>query len=369
MEETDITIVGAGVVGLAIAACVSRSGKKVIIAEKNPTFGQEASSRNSEIIHSGIYYPLNSLKARLCLEGRRLLYQFCEEQNIPHKRLGKLIVATNDEEATDLQELIKRGKSNGVEGLSMLTGDEIKKLEPEIKAVCAIYSSSTGIVDTHQLMKRLEYLAKDKGAVFAYGCEVIGIENKKGGYQVDIRDTDGERMAIFSRVLINSAGLHSEKVARMAGVDVEDCNYQLHYSKGEYFRVKANKSRLVNHLIYPTPKEASLGIHTVTDMQGEMKLGPNAFYVEDIDYDVDSSHKQEFYEFVKAFLPFIEPDDLNPDVAGIRAKLQAPGKPERDFVISDEEEKGFPGLINLIGIESPGLTASLAIANYVDSVI
>lgn len=369
MEETDVTIIGAGVVGLAIAAYVSQSNKRVVVAEKNPTFGQETSSRNSEIVHSGIYYPPNSLKARLCLEGRQLLYKFCEEGNIPHKRFGKLIVATNDKETAGLEDLIKRGEGNGVEELSLLTGNEIKKIEPRISAVCAIYSPSTGIVDTHRLMKRLEHLAKDKGAIFAYGCEVIGIEKKEGGYQADIRDTDGGRITLFSRVLINSAGLHSEKIARMAGLDIKRFDYELHYSKGEYFRVKASKSGLVNHLIYPPPEETSLGIHTVTDMQGEMKLGPNAFYVNDIDYDVDPSHKEEFYESAKPFLPFIEPDDLSPDVAGIRAKLQAPGEPVRDFVISEEGKKGFPGLINLIGIESPGLTASLAIANYVDSMI
>lgn len=369
MEETDIIIIGAGVIGLAIAACVSRKDRNVIVVEKNPTFGQEASSRNSEIIHSGIYYPPNSLKAKLCVEGRHLLYQFCEEQDIPYKRSGKLIVATNDKEAKELEALIDRGKKNAVENLSLLAKEQIKKIEPNIRAICAIHSPSTGIVDTHQFMKRLQYLAKDRKVIFAYNCEVIGIEEKTGGYQVDIRDADGEKLTLFTRILINSAGLNSERIARMAGMDIKKSGYELHYSKGEYFRVKANKSKLVNRLIYPTPKETFLGIHTVADIQGEMKLGPNAFYVEEIDYDVDPTHKYEFYESTKRFLPFIELDDLSPDVAGIRAKLQAPGEPVADFVISHEEEKGFPGLINIIGIESPGFTASLAIANYVGSMI
>lgn len=369
MGETDIVIVGAGVVGLAIAAAVSQKDREVIVVEKNQTFGQETSSRNSEIIHSGIYYPPHSLKARLCAEGRDLLYQFCRERKVSHKRVGKLIVATNDKEAEELEALIDRGRDNGVRDLSLLTKEQIERIEPNIRGVCAIHSPSTGIIDTHQFMKGLESLAEDKGAIFAYHCQVIGIEKKANGYQIDIQDTNGEKTTLSCRVLINSAGLNSDKIAQMAGIDIKRYDYQLHYSKGEYFRVKAKKSGLVNGLVYPTPKEDSLGIHTVADIQGEMKLGPNAFYVEEIDYEVDPAHREEFYESTKGFLPFIEPGDLTPDIAGIRAKLQAPGEPAADFVVSEEREKGFPGLINLIGIESPGFTASLAIANYVNSMI
>lgn len=354
---------------MAIASRIGQKDRDVIIIERHPGFGQETSSRNSEVIHSGLYYPEGSLKARLCLEGKRLLYQFCQEYNIAHKRLGKLIVATNDEEVEDLEELLTRGKNNGVRDLKLLTKKEIETIEPHIQAVSAIHSPSTGIIDTHQLMKHLEFLAKDKGVTFAYNCEVIGIEKKEGGYQIDIRDADGQRLNLSCRVLINSAGLHSDKIARMVGIDIKESGYELHCCKGEYFRVEGNKSKFINQLVYSTPKDIGLGIHTVIDLQGQLKLGPNAFYVDRIDYDVEPSHVTEFYKSAKKFLPFIELDDLSPDMAGIRPKLQGPGEPVEDFVISHEEKRGLPGLINLIGIDSPGLTASLAIARHVDSML
>ena len=218
-------------------------------------------------------------------------------------------------------------------------------------------------------MRCLEYLATDKGVIFAYNSEVMGIEKIKDGYKIIARDRGDDQIEIFSKVAINSAGLNSDKIAQAAGIDIEKSGYRLHYSKGEYFRVKAKKSSFIKRLIYPTPEEGSLGIHTVIDLKGELKLGPNAFYVDNVNYDVENSHAAEFYESAKRYLKFIEPDDLSPDISGIRPKLQAKGEPSRDFVISEEEEKGYPGLINLIGIESPGLTASLAIAEYVGNMI
>ncbi len=369
MEKADIVIIGAGVAGLAVASEVGQSNKEIVVIEQHPGFGRETSSHNSEVIHSGIYYPEGSLKAKLCIEGKKLLYQLCREENIPHKQLGKLIVAVNTAEVEQLEELAKRGKNNGVDDLSLLTEKEIKRIEPHIRAICAIKSPSTGIIDTHQLMKYLEFSAKDKGVIFAYNCKVVGIEKRTGGYKVVIRDADGQSLTLSARVLINCAGLHSDKIARMAGIDIEEAGYKLHFSKGEYFRVKGDKSKFISQLIYPAPEDEGLGIHTVIDLQGQLKLGPNVFYTAKINYDVDPFHKKEFYQSARTFLPFIEPDELSPDMAGIRPKLQAPGGSWRDFVIADEGKKGFPGLINLIGIESPGLTASLAIAKYVVSMI
>lgn len=369
MQKTDIIIIGAGVVGLSIATALSRKSRNIIVLEKEKAFGQGPSSRNSEIIHSGIYYKKNSLKAKLCVEGKELLYEFCQQQEIPHKRLGKLIVATDNDEAGELEKLFERGRDNGVEDLQLLDKTELKKIEPQVKAVSAISAPSTGIVDTHQFMKKLHYISESRGVVFAYNCEVIDITEKKECYEVFIRDADGENINLFTKTLINSAGLYSDEMAEMAGIDIKKHNCELHYSKGEYFRLNQSKARLIKHLIYPTPDSTSLGIHTVADLQGQMKLGPNAFYVDEIDYDVDVNHKEEFYMSAKRYLPFLECGDLTPDMAGIRAKLQAPGEPERDFIISDEKEKGFPGLIDLIGIESPGLTASLAIAKYVGSML
>jgi len=369
MEKQDVIIVGGGVVGLAIARELSSTGKDVLLIERYPTFGQETSSRNSEVIHAGIYYEKDSLKAKLCVKGKELLYEFCRKYDVPHKHLGKLIVAINDTETKELKELFKRGKDNGVDDLSLLSKNEVKEKEPNIKAEAALYSPSTGIVDTHKLMKCLESQAKKNGVTLAYSCELISISNKIQPYEIELKDADGEKMSISAPVFINSGGLNSDKIASMVGIDIDKSGYNLYYSKGEYFRVKGSKAGLVKHMIYPTPKEASLGIHTVTDMEGQLKLGPNALYVEKIDYDVDELHIDEFYESTRNFLPFIEKDDLSPDTSGIRAKLQAPGAHKRDFVISEESNKGFPGFINLIGIESPGLTASLAIARYVKDLV
>jgi len=361
MEKPDIIIIGAGIVGLSIATALSQKGRSIIVIEKENSFGQHASSRNSEIIHSGIYYKKDSLKAKLCVEGRELLYQFCREHNIPHRQCGKLIVATNDKEVLELEKLFANG--------SMLGGEDIKKIEPTIDAIAAIHSPLTGIVDTHQLMKRLQNIAENRGVIFAYGCEAIGIKRNNDFYGIRVADSDGEELMLHTKTLINSAGLYSEKIAQMVGIDTVKDNYRLYYSKGEYFRVSNTKPGVLNHLIYPTPEKASLGIHTVMDLGGGLKLGPNAYYTDKIDYDIDSSNRELFYKSAKWFLPFLELENLTPDMAGIRAKLQAPGEKERDFVISHEDKKGLPGFINLIGIESPGLTASLAIAKHVENMV
>jgi len=369
MERTDIVIIGAGVVGLAIAAEVGRGGRDVVVTEKHSTFGQGISSRNSEIIHAGIYYPKDSLKAKLCVEGNALLYDFCREHNIPCRQLGKLIVATDEGEVSELEGLLRCGAENGARDLALLSGDETGKLEPNVKALAALHSPSTGIVDTHRLMQRLGFLAEERNVTIAYNCEVAGIEKNEEGYMLRLRDADGESVSLQAGIVINSAGLDANRMAGLVGMDIEKAGYKLHYSKGEYFRVGGSKSGLVSRLIYPTPEEAGLGIHTVTDMQGQLKLGPNAFYVDDINYDVDASHAAEFHNRAKRFLPFIEPEDISADMAGIRPKLQRPGGPKRDFVVCEEGEKGFDGFINLIGIDSPGLTASLPIARYVKTLI
>ncbi|MFH1868731.1 MAG: NAD(P)/FAD-dependent oxidoreductase, partial [Candidatus Omnitrophota bacterium] len=369
MDKADVIVIGAGVVGLAVAARLSDKGKDVIAVEKHPTFGRETSSRNSEVIHSGIYYPKSSLKAKFCLEGKELLYEFCERYAVPHKKIGKLIVAVNSKEEKELESLIQQGHVNGVSDLILLNKEELRRAEPNIEAVAAIESPSTGIVDTHRLMKTLELQAKDCGTIFAYGCEAVGIEKSGEGYEVIILDADGERISLGAKVVVNSAGLYSDKIASMAGIDTEDSGYLIHYCKGEYFRVGGGKAKLLNKLIYPVPKKTNLGVHTVVDMQGELKLGPNAFYVEDLNYDVDASHAGAFHESVKGFLPFIDLDDLSPDTSGIRPKIQSEGDEFKDFVISNETGKGMPGFINLIGIESPGLTASLSIAKYIETMI
>lgn len=364
--RADITIIGAGVIGLGIAAQVTRQGKEVYVLEKNETFGQETSSRQSEVIHSGIYYPEGSLKAKLCVAGNRILYELCERCGIGHKRLGKLIVATSDEETGELQTLLERGQRNGAEGLRILSQREMKELEPNVEGVAAILSSSTGVIDSYALMKYFVAKAKDGGAQIAYQSKVVGIEKVADGYKVTVEDGTG-KFSFTTRLLINCAGLYSDKVAELAGIDIAKAGYKLHYCKGEYFSVGGGKNTLVKRLIFPVPppKVTGVGIHVTFDLEGRMRLGPSIHYVDSIDYAIDNQHQQLFYDSVRRFLPFIEYDDLEPEMAGIRPKLQEPGGDIKDFMIRDESDKGLPGFINLIGIESPGLTASPAIAKYV----
>lgn len=373
MEKADITIIGAGIVGLAVSASVSEQDRAVYVLEKNMSFGQESSSRNSEVLHSGIYYPQNTLKAKTCLEGNRMTYEICERNNIPCEKLGKLIVACEREEVKELERLLQNGKANGVLGLKILTSREIKELEPNIRAVAALYSPNTGIVDSHNLMGHFFQKAKTKRCEFVFQTEVTQIKKQDDGYEVTVRDADGTDFSFLTRMLINCAGLNSDIVAELAGLDIKKENYILEFCKGEYFRVSGSKSRLIKHLIYPLPdgQGVSLGIHATPDLGRSLRLGPDAQYIEKDkrNYDIDDSKKEKFWRAVNSFLPFIERDDLSSDTAGIRPKLQGPDNGFRDFVISNEEEKGFPGLINLIGIDSPGLTCAPAIAKYVRNII
>ncbi len=372
MEEVDIVIIGAGVVGLAIAREIAKADRSVIILERNTAFGQETSSRNSEVIHGGMYYPGGSLKARLCVEGRRLLYELCEKYSIAYKKIGKLVVAVETDEKDELQKLLALGKANGVGGLSMLTANQIKKIEPNIKGLFAMYSPQTGVVDSHSLMKFYLNSAQDNGAMVVFNAEAVSIEKNAEGYIVNVKNGE-ETIKVTARVVINSAGLDSDKVANMAGIDLDKNKYRLHYCKGQYFRVNAAKSKMINGLVYPVPKPKAggLGIHATIDLAGSMRLGPDDEYMKDCvkDYSVDSLRAEKFFKSAKAFMPFIELDDLTADTSGIRPKLQEEGGEFRDFIIQDESGKGLPGFVNLIGIESPGLTASPAIAKYVGGLV
>ncbi len=365
MEKVNITIVGAGVIGLAIAWELSKVYKDILIIEKNSSFGQETSSRNSEVIHAGIYYPEDSLKAKTCVEGKELLYRFCKENKIAHKKIGKLIVAIDKAEVKDLEELFGRGLGNGVADIKIISRNEVKALEPNIEAQAAIYSPSTGILDSHAFMKSLLLQFESRGGTIAYNTELIGIEVVKEGYELAVEGKGKENFQFLTRVLINSAGLDSDVVAQMAGI--KDKDYELKYCKGSYFRIGNNKAQFINRLIYPVPVKdrAVLGIHATLDLAGGLHLGPDDEYVDKIDYDVDESKKAVFYESVRQFLPFIELEDLTPDISGIRPRLQGPDEGFRDYIIKEESEKGLPAFVNLIGIESPSLTGSLSIAKLV----
>ncbi len=368
LTEIDIAIIGAGVVGLATAREIAKDKKEVFVFEKNRTFGLETSSRNSEVIHAGIYYPEDSLKAKLCIEGKILLYKLCDKHNIAYKNTGKIIVATDENEIGYLEKLYAQGRKNGVDDLVLISRTELKKLEPNVEARAGLLSPSSGMFDTHNLLKLLYSQAREKGAAFVFGTEVIGIKKSGSKYKVQIKDREGTSTFV-AHVVVNCAGLNSDRIAQLAGIDIAKAGYKLHYCKGEYFSLDSKYKNLVSRLIYPTPEQAGYGVHWRQALDGRVLLGPSAHYVEAIDYAVEETYKQYFYNSAKRFIPLINLVDLTPESAGIRPKLQEPGEAFRDFVIAHEEKAGFPGLINLIGIESPGLTASPAIARYVGRMV
>jgi len=372
MEKVNIVIIGAGVVGLSVAAFASRFNDHVYVLERHESFGQETSSRNSEVIHAGIYYPKGSLKAKTCVEGNRLIYETCIKNDIPYKKLGKLIVATKDAEITDLERLFDNTKENGIEDIELLTENKIRQLEPNIKAKAALYSKTTGIVDSHSLMRYYAFLAKQNKASIVYKTEVKDIRKTNNGYEVVVSDSSNENFSFLTESIINCAGLESDTIAAMVGIDIEKQNYRLKYCKGQYFNIASKKSKLINRLVYPAPVniEGGLGIHATPNLAGSVRLGPDDEYIarEDADYNVNESDKTKFYNSANKFLPFLEPDDLTPDTSGIRPKLQGPNEAFRDFLIKEESDLGFPGFINLIGIESPGLTAAPSIAKIVANI-
>jgi L-2-hydroxyglutarate oxidase LhgO len=366
MDILDVTIIGAGVVGLAVAARLADEKKDIIVLEKEHSFGQETSSRHSGVIHSGIYYPPDSLKSNLCVEGNKRLYEICRKYNIAHKQIGKLIVAADDSEVKELETFYQRGVRNGNTSLDLVSGNELEILEPNVRAVAAIRSPDTGIIDSHGLMQFYIAQSKSKGVAFVYQAKVTCIEKCNEGFQLKVEDVSGD-FSFITRVLINCGGLYADKVAEMAGIDIDKAGYRIHFCKGEYYSVGHGKNKLVQSLIYPVPSAdlTGLGIHITLDLGGRMRLGPSAYYIDNLDYSMDTRYKSLFYQSAKAYLPALEYEDIEPDMAGIRPKVQGPGDNFRDFIIQEESGRGLPGLVNLIGIESPGLTCSPAIAEYV----
>lgn len=371
MTDACITIIGGGVVGLALAEEVSQHHTNVFLIERHSTFGQETSSRSSEVIHAGIYYTKGSLKARLCIEGKNLLYDYCKKYDVPFKKCGKLIVATSEEEIGIIEGILRTARDNGVDDMTVLGRDQIAEMEPNIFALRALFSPSTGIIDSHSLMKQYETNAINNGCQLVYASEVTAIRKTAEGYLVTLLDSDGRSFSFTSGIVINSAGLAADKVSEMAGIS--DDNLKILFCKGEYFRVKPPKNKLINRLIYPVPHHnmEGIGIHVTIDMGGGVKLGPDVKYLESniYDYRLTPSKQEAFWLSARKFLPFLEFDDITPEMAGIRPKIQKPGEPLRDYYIMEESGKGFPGFINLIGMESPALTSSLSIAKYVNNLI
>jgi L-2-hydroxyglutarate oxidase LhgO len=352
MERVDLVVVGAGAVGLAVSDRLA-SGRTVLVLEKHPRYGVETSSRNSEVIHAGLYYPPGSLKARLCHEGRRRLYAFCRETGVFHRKLGKLVVAEDPER---LKKLKAGADASGAEGLEMLDGKEAMRRVPGLKASAALWSPETGILDTEEYMSCLYARAADAGVLFMFQSQVTRVEKNPDGYVLSF-GRGGEQ--VCSRRVVNSAGLHSDELARMADAG----EHRLHWCKGSYFR--HTKGFPLPHLVYPEPTKHSLGIHMTVDRRGGIRFGPDAEFVDKEDYAVDPASRKKFFQDVVRYWPSLREEDLFEDTSGIRPKLSGPEGGFKDFVIAEEA----PGWVNLVGIDSPGLTSSLAIAEEVAKLV
>jgi L-2-hydroxyglutarate oxidase LhgO len=367
MADTGIAVIGAGVVGLAVAARLAPRHPDLVVLERNARHGQETSSRNSEVIHAGLYYPTGSLKARLCVEGNRLLYEMCAAAGVLHRRCGKIITAVVEEELPALEALRARARSNGVE-LQRLSAREAAALEPNVRSAGALLSPDTGIVSAHGLMDALLRGVRQAGAVFQPRSELVRLE-RNGGYRLTVKTPGAEESFTAERV-INAAGLEADTVAEMAGIDVDEAGYRQHYCKGSYFSVAPARAGLVNRLVYPVPGHVSLGVHAVLGLDGRLRFGPDAEYVDRrTDYRVDPARAPAFGQAARRLVPAIADADLAPDISGIRPKLQGPGDGFRDFVIAEESGRGLPGFVNLIGLDSPGLTSAPAIARHVAQLV
>lgn len=369
MADFEIAVIGAGVVGLAIAARLSQQHPRLVLLEKNEKYGMETSSRNSEVIHGGMYYEPGSLKAKLCVEGREELYAICKANNIPHRNITKIITATVPGEMSKLEKIYKTGTTNGVP-LEFLDVAATLKLEPNIRTVGSLFSPRTGIVSVHDLMDYFYRTTVSNGGIVQQRSNVIAIHPSSGGYEMSI-DESGNQTSFTSDIVINAAGLQCDTIAEFIGIDVGQAGYRLNYVKGSYFVITPSKAKLVSRLVYPVPANEGLGVHALLDWGGRLKFGPDVEYLDDrtLNYQVAETKRHAFAESIRRILPMITDEDIEPDMSGIRPKLQKKGAPARDFVIVHETERGLHGFVNLIGIESPGLTSSPAIARYVEQML
>jgi L-2-hydroxyglutarate oxidase LhgO len=357
MEQVDAVVVGAGVVGLAVARELAMQGREALILEAAGRFGTGASSRNSEVIHAGIYYPHGSLKARLCVAGRERLYEFCARRGIAHRRCGKLIVAADEMQRPALAALAAAARVNGVE-LEALSGAEARALEPELACVAALHSPLTGIIDSHEYMLALLADAEAHGATLACGSAVTLVRPSRQGLLLAV---NGGEPLLRARVLVNCAGIDAPALAsRMEGFPAAYVP-KAYFAKGSYFGLAGRAP--FGRLIYPLPVPGGLGIHLTLDLEGRARFGPDVEWVEACNYDVDVRRAAPFYAAVRRYWPALPEGALQPAYAGVRAKIAPPGAPAADFRIDDASAHGVRGVINLFGIESPGLTASLALAS------
>ncbi|ERM98144.1 hypothetical protein AMTRI_Chr01g127740 [Amborella trichopoda] len=387
-EKADCVVIGAGIVGIAVARALAQKGRQVLVIEAASTFGTGTSSRNSEVIHAGIYYPTKSFKALFCVQGRELLYKYCSYHEIPHKRIGKLIVATRDSEVPKLEALLKIGIENGVEGLKMIDGEEAMQMERELQCIKALWSPCTGIVDSHSLMLSMVGEAESYGTSFSYNTAVIGGHSDNNGFHLHVVESKelekfgGDhvlqpQLILSTNLVVNSAGLSALSLSRRFHGLRHEITPASYYARGCYFTLSGIGKPPFNHLIYPLPEDGGIGVHVTLDMNGQVRFGPDVEWLKDVDdlssflnkfdYSVDANRAKRFYPEIKKYYPNLKDGSLEPGYAGIRPKLCGPGKPPTDFLVQGEDVHGVPGLVNLFGIESPGLTSSMAIAEYVVS--
>ena len=358
MESVDSVVIGAGLVGLAVARALAMAGREVVIMEAEDAIGMHTSSRNSEVIHAGIYYSGNSLKARSCVAGKAMLYEYCVAHGVPHSRCGKLIVAADESQLSELKAIQEKAHQNGVTDVVWMTREQALALEPELQCVAALYSPSTGIIDSHALM--LAYLgdAEARGAMLALKSPLVGGEIAGDGIVLHAGS-----MTIKTGTLVNSAGLKAPSVAKsLEGYRAELAPREL-YAKGNYYSL--TRRAPFSRLVYPIPEPGGLGVHVTLDLAGQARFGPDVEWVERIGYDVDPRRAERFYAAIRRYWPGLPKDSLSPGYAGIRPKTAGPGEPAPDFEIQGPRAHGVKGLVHLFGIESPGLTASLSLAETV----
>jgi len=357
MERVDAVVVGAGVIGLAVARALAIAGRDVVILEAEDAIGVHTSSRNSEVVHAGIYYPAGSLKARTCVEGRQRLYAYCAERGVDHRRCGKLIVAPDPEQERDLESILARAHSNGAADVVRVTREEAVSMESELRCVAALHSPSTGIVDSHGLMRAFLGDAERAGAMLALKSRLERAVVRSGGIELHVTGAD----PILAREVVNSAGLGAPSLARRIDGYPASLAPTERYAKGSYYRLATRAP--FTRLVYPVPEPGGLGIHVTLDLGGSARFGPDVEWVGDIDYSVDPRRADGFYAAIRRYWPALPDDALVPDYAGIRPKISGPDEPPADFVVQGPHDHGVPGLVHLFGIESPGLTASLPLAD------
>ncbi len=376
MDRVDVVIAGGGVIGLAVAYELAQRWpeRSILLLEQADSFGLGLSSRTSEVLHSGAYYPAGSLKAGLCVSGNRMLYQFCEQHQVPFSRLGKVIIARNAAEEEQLALLFEQAIANGVPEIELLTAGRIAALEPNIRAGAGLLCPTSGIVDSHRLMAKLAYGAKAHGAMLVYRQEITGVHFTGREYCLEFTDDAGIQDSLYCRCIVNAAGLTADRIAALAGIDIDQTGYRIYRCKGEYFAVSNHQAQLITRLVFPVSirELKGSGIPVIKDLKGRLRLGPDAHYApaSGLDYSVQPANAGQFLQLVREYLPFLQAGDLQPDLAGIRPRLQVPcGSPPRDFLVCHEEERGLPGMVNLLGIESPGLTCCLSLAGQVGDLL